>query len=89
MKTKLILLIISMLTFQLSSQTLNVPSDYLSIQEAINNSIDGDTVLVDTGIYVENLKLNNKNIVLCSRFIESNDEYFTENTIIDVIMKVV
>ncbi len=62
---------------------MNVPSDYLSIQEAINNSIDGDTVLVDTGIYVENLKLNNKNIVLCSRFIESNDEYFTENTIID------
>lgn len=83
MKTKAILLIMCMLSFQLKSQTNNVPSDYSSIQEAINNSNNGDTVLVDTGIYLENLVLNNKNIVLCSRYIESNDEYFTENTIID------
>ncbi len=31
---------------------------YCSIQEAINNTADGDTVLVDDGIYTENINFN-------------------------------
>ena len=32
-----------------------IPSDYSTIQEGINASVDGDTVLVAQGNYIENL----------------------------------
>ena len=34
-----------------SQTTLNVPSEYATIQAAINAAQDGDTVLVEDGIY--------------------------------------
>jgi hypothetical protein len=37
------------------SATLNVPTQYLTIQSAINAAAHGDTVLVDDGTYVENI----------------------------------
>ena len=41
------------------------PEDYSTIQEGINASVEGDTVLVAQGNYVENLILE-KEIVLAS-----------------------
>jgi len=38
--------------------TILVPDDYSTIQEAINNAIAGDTILVSGGPYVENLVIN-------------------------------
>ncbi|MCW4016076.1 MAG: right-handed parallel beta-helix repeat-containing protein [Candidatus Bathyarchaeota archaeon] len=38
--------------------TLVVPDDYGSIQEAINNAVDGDTVYVKKGTYHENIVVN-------------------------------
>lgn len=35
-----------------------VPQQYNSIQSAIDSSIAGDTVLIDTGMYSENLIVN-------------------------------
>jgi len=49
----------------LTAATINVPEDYSTIQEGINASVEGDTVLVAQGNYVENLVLE-KEIVLAS-----------------------
>jgi parallel beta-helix repeat protein len=37
---------------------VDVPTEYSSIQEAINNADSGDTIFVHTGIYVENVVVN-------------------------------
>jgi nitrous oxidase accessory protein len=41
-----------------NSRTIIVPTDYLSIQAAINNAVDGDTIYVKKGTYVENPIVN-------------------------------
>jgi len=57
--------------------------DYTSIQEGINNSVDGDTVLVHPGIYVENINYNGENIVLGSLLLATHDTTYIYQTIID------
>jgi hypothetical protein len=57
--------------------------DYLTIQQGIDASQNGDTVLVYPGIYYENINFNGKNIVLCSRYIYDQDEWYICHTIID------
>ena len=52
----------------LSATTIYIPSDYETIQEGIDASVDGDTVLIAQGIYPENLILE-KEIVLASHAI--------------------
>jgi hypothetical protein len=42
------------------SSLLNVPSDYSSIQKAIDTSIAGDTIFIDSGVYKESIVINNK-----------------------------
>ena len=54
MKRILFLLIIC--TFAVSD-TILIPEDFGTIQEGIDASVDGDTVLVADGDYVENLVL--------------------------------
>jgi len=66
-----------------SATIINVPDDFLHIQEAIDNSADGDTVLLQPGIYVENLNFNGNNIVLGSLFLITGDVSFISSTIID------
>ena len=67
---KLLLPIFYLLT-SLSATTINIPSDYTTIQEGIDASVDGDTVLIAQGTYYENLILENQ-IVLASHAI--NDD---------------
>jgi len=44
-------------------QTLTIPTDFSSIQDAIDHARDGDTVFIESGEYHENLTLN-KSILL-------------------------
>lgn len=62
---------------------INVPDDYTTIQSAIDASINGDTILVEPGIYYENINFKGKNITLASRFIFDENEEYISNTIID------
>ncbi len=61
-------LVLSVLVSGLCATTINIPSDYTTIQEGIDASVDGDTVLIAQGTYYENLILE-KEIVLASHAI--------------------
>nr|MBC8400593.1 right-handed parallel beta-helix repeat-containing protein [Candidatus Neomarinimicrobiota bacterium] len=53
------------------------------IQSGIDYSIDGDTVLVHPGTYIENINFNGKNIVLGSLFLTTQDTSYISSTVID------
>ena len=58
---------------QAFSLTINVPEDFLDIQDAIDFSQDGDTIFVSPGVYFENINFNGKSILVSSNYIEDND----------------
>ena len=67
----------------IDAQIINIPGDYSTIQEGIDNAIEGDTVLVAPDIYFENLRFNGVDIILASHFLITGQESFIEQTIID------
>jgi hypothetical protein len=66
-----------------SATIINIPDDYPTIQEGIDASTDGDTVLVQPGEYVENINFNGHNIVLGSLFLTTGDNTYIDETIIN------
>ena len=56
---------------------------FATIQFGINASADTDTVLVQPGIYVENIDYNGKLITLGSLFLTTQDTSYISSTIID------
>lgn len=58
-----------------------VPGDYPTIQAAIDDCNDGDTVVVDPGAYYELINFSGKNIVVTST--DPNDPTIVADTIID------
>ncbi|MFC0876957.1 T9SS type A sorting domain-containing protein [Saccharicrinis sp. FJH2] len=70
-------------TLYLRQSCIIVPEIINTIQEAINQSNQGDTVLVMPGVYKENINMNGKNITLGSKFINTNDTSYISQTIID------
>ncbi len=83
MKKLLILIFLLLLTSPLFAVIKNVPGTYTTIQSAINTSSDGDTVLVETGTYFENINFRGRKIVVTSRFYQSFDLSYIQNTIIN------
>ncbi len=57
--------------------------DYTTIQQAVDASINGDTVLVYPGTYFENINYNGKNITVASLFLITGDDSYIDQTIID------
>jgi hypothetical protein len=78
-----ILSILAALPYKGFCTIIHVPAAYGSIQEAIDASGDGDIVLVEPGIYYENIYLNGKNIILCSNYFTTGNIAFIASTIID------
>ncbi len=67
-KTKIISIlgIILAMAVGAGAATIRVPADYANMQDAVNASVNGDTVLVAPGRYKVNLNFYGKNIVLTS-----------------------
>lgn len=82
-KVKLILIFLFAVNMPAFALIRNVPSQYSTIQSAINASLNHDTILVQPGSYFENLNFRGKNIVLTSRYYQNNDYSFIHTTIIN------
>jgi len=78
-----IIFLIFWVTVSLYSTIINVPDDQPTIQAGIDASVDADTVLVQPGIYYENINYNGKNITVASLFLTTTDTTYISSTIID------
>ena len=81
-KTVLSVLIAScVFAVSVSATTRQVPSEYPSIQMAIQDCSDGDTVLVSPGVYYETINFGGRDIVVTGT--DPNDPKIVGYTIID------
>ncbi|MBL7047376.1 MAG: right-handed parallel beta-helix repeat-containing protein [Candidatus Marinimicrobia bacterium] len=75
--------LIPLVTALLFANTINIPADQSTIQAGINASVNGDTVLVQPGTYIENINFNGKNIVVGSLILTTGDTSYISQTTID------
>jgi hypothetical protein len=83
LKQSLIVLTLLLSVSLIHANTIRVPQDYAAIQEAIDHSQHGDTVLVAPGTYYENINFKGKNIIVASNFVLDGNSDQIKNTIID------
>ncbi len=62
---------------------LHVPSEYSTIQSALDLSLPADTILVAPGSYQETLVTPGHTLSIASHFLGTNDPEFIEETILD------
>lgn len=79
MKINIILITLSSLAL---ASIITIPDDYETIQEGITNSVDGDTVLVYPGTYLNPINFDGREIVLSSLFQSTNDSTYLYQTIL-------
>ncbi len=62
---------------------ISVPGDFSTIGQAILAAGFGDTIVVDPGVYYEQVNTQGKAMVLASRFVDTGDPADIDNTVID------
>ncbi len=77
------LIIYLLIPILIKALIINRPGDFPTIQQGINATVDGDTVLVQPGIYYENINYAGKDIVVGSLFLTLQDTTYVPLTIID------
>ena len=60
-----------------------IPDDYNTIQAGLDASQDGDTVIVQPGVYYENIVIEGHSVILASQFFATRDTMDIYNTVID------
>lgn len=71
---------INLFAFQI---TINVPNGFPTIQSAINEASNGDSIIVAPGVYYENLDFQGKELVIGSLFMLDSNQNHISSTIID------
>ncbi|MCP4583177.1 MAG: T9SS type A sorting domain-containing protein [candidate division Zixibacteria bacterium] len=66
-----------------SAHIINVPGDRPTIWTGITACVNGDTVLVQPGVYIENINFLARDIVVASLFLTTGDTSYISSTIID------
>ncbi|MCD6329165.1 MAG: DUF1565 domain-containing protein, partial [Candidatus Cloacimonetes bacterium] len=77
------LMLYSLLNADTITVDIDGTGDYTSIQEGIDNSQDGDIVLVYPGRYIENMNFNGHSITLASLELTKGNDAYIDSTIID------
>ena len=75
--------LIQVVTAQIITVKQDGTGDYTTIQEAVDASSDGDTVLVWPGTYYENIYYNGKNITVGSLTLTTGNTSYIKQTIIN------
>ena len=57
-----------------------VPTDYETVQEAVDAAINGDRIILDPGNYGENVVVDNKDIVIGSKYLTTGDDFYILTT---------
>lgn len=65
------------------AQIKHVPTDYEKIQDAIDDSKDGDVIIIEEGIYYQQINFKGKAITVASEFFIDDDTSHISKTIID------
>jgi hypothetical protein len=71
------------LTAMANAAVIHIPEDESTIQAGIDAAVNGDTVLVQPGTYVENIEIDGKNITIGSLTLTTGDTNYISETIID------
>ncbi|MCD4817186.1 MAG: T9SS type A sorting domain-containing protein [Candidatus Cloacimonetes bacterium] len=79
----LFVVILTVLISNIFATIINIPDDQPTIQEGIDISVNGDTVMVQPNIYFENINYNGKNITVASYFLTTQDTSYIDQTIIN------
>ena len=73
----------SLYLISVSASIITIPATYSTIQTGIDNASNGDTVLVQPGVYFENINYHGKNVVVTSLYILTGDMSYISQTVIN------